>query len=173
MISVFYDLNKLSKKCKFITFVDAFFFNHINTRELDELDKYFLEVIDNAEIKSLSTGLVETFEGLTSIYNISSGCKTLILANHIVKENLDICLDVTNCGENALYEIFDKFAETNLKVFLSYSIFRKEIKDVKVLMNGSTCCTLQKFCTTMKDALGGERNDNSEKIDSKITKIFI
>lgn len=146
MLNIYSDINNLPNNYIFITYIDAFFFNHIDIKDLSTEDKNFMEIIDNAVLLDNDLGTIKTSEGVTSIYNLSTGCKTLIIANYAIKNNLNLCLDINNCGENAIKLLLNAFSDTNLKVYLTYMPFIAQDGDIQVCRDGNIICTFEEYC---------------------------
>ena len=73
-------------------------------KELDALDRHYIKVIDKAKVIEVKGRLfVQSDDGVTTLDNISIGCKTCILANHYS----DKLINLTLCGENAIKALFD------------------------------------------------------------------
>lgn len=70
--------------------------------------KEIIELIDNAKLLDENTGLIKTPMGLTSVNNLSMGCKTALNVAFVRKHpELNIStINVTECGYNALEVIF-------------------------------------------------------------------
>lgn len=86
-------------------------------KDMTELDKEIMGKIDKATY--IGKGGIETPYGITNIYDLSSGTKTVL---NIVN-NPDRIFDATDCGENALEVLFELIDGTDIKIILRHSMF--------------------------------------------------
>lgn len=86
-------------------------------KNMTELDKEIMDKIDGA--KYLGKSGIETPYGITNIYDLSSGSKTVL---NIIN-NPDKIFDATDCGEDALDLLFDIIDGTDIKIILRHSMF--------------------------------------------------
>lgn len=96
---------------------NAFFDNNISARMMDDTSIQLMQRIDGAELLDARNGKIETPYGITDISDLSLGCKTAI--NFIfVKNNRGLypnikAIDATECGWNALEELFTVIENDN------------------------------------------------------------
>ena len=81
---------------------------------LDEIDYHFMRNIDSLRnVHKINGKLVlESPYGLMGLNNLSTGCKTCLLAHHL-KGKL---ISLNQCGENAIFELFsvmEQYGTTN------------------------------------------------------------
>lgn len=101
---------------------ESFFNNNITSREFtqDEID--VIKKIDNAELLDRNTGEIKTPYGLTNIRNLSTGCKTIINFIYINSKRNKYdkikAIEVTECGWNALEELFIQYEKLSSKIEL-------------------------------------------------------
>lgn len=101
---------------------DREFEKEISSQILTDTDIGFMKQIDKvsrADGESITTPI-----GTTDIYHLSTGCKTLIIVNHILNQiGFSDCpiVDITECGENVIKEIFKLIDNTEVQVILKHS----------------------------------------------------
>jgi hypothetical protein len=70
----------------------------------------------------INTGEIRTPYGLTSIRNLSTGCKTILnfiyINSELNKYNQIKAIEVTECGWNALEELFLQYEKLSSKIDL-------------------------------------------------------
>lgn len=141
---------------KVILYIDAFFHKYISGKELNEVQRYFIKEIDNAEIvDDIYCDTIKTEEGLTSIYNLSSGCKVLITADYLIRNNVQKLLILNDCGDNALKLFIKYFQDSNLSVYLTYVPRLPNLNNVPVKYNGLDVCTFKECCNRIYNLMGG------------------
>ncbi len=64
--------------------IDWEFKDNVSNKSIDKKDKEFMWEIDRAEY--LRDGAIVTPFGGTGIENLSTGCKALIIINHVIKQ---------------------------------------------------------------------------------------
>lgn len=113
-------------KCNFklITSIDKHFNSLIMTDgiSLSDMDLKFMKKVDHA-VLSQNVGFINTPFGVTSIINLSTGTKTLILANHSLENEV---LDISQCGYNVIDILFNYM--DNKRYYLSFCIVPKSLK---------------------------------------------
>ena len=101
---------------------ESFFNINISSKEFNYTDIEIIKNIDNAELIDKNTGEIRTPYGLTSIRNLSTGCKTVlnfIYINSTRNKYEQIkAIDVTECGWNALEELFSLYEKINSDTIL-------------------------------------------------------
>lgn len=105
---------EIKSNTNFIDSVDLSFDKEIYSLNIADKDKYYMNVIDEAQY--MGDGYINTPFGKTEIQNLSTGCKTLILLNHMRELNNPV-INIGECGKNVLDIIFDM---DNISVYLDY-----------------------------------------------------
>lgn len=85
---------------------DAYFLKNLAVilKDFNEVDRYYLRKIDKAGTISAGGRLfVQSEDGITTMNNISTGCKTCILDNHFKNRLFNLSL----CGENVIETLFE------------------------------------------------------------------
>lgn len=116
---------------RFIESVDMFFNSIMYNLSITDKDMYYMSSIDKADY--VGNGRIKTVFGDTTIENLSTGCKALILLNHYK----DRVISINECGENALDYVYKDNAEGN--IYLSFAIYPNEYnpkKKVVLCRNG-------------------------------------
>ena len=105
---------------------ESFFRTFVMIKELDEFSLETMRKIDGAELKDAGTGAILTPYGETSIFNLSTGCKTVLNASYIARNRNKFsgikAISGTESGWNALDRLFDaiEYYDTDLKVILEH-----------------------------------------------------
>ncbi len=88
---------------------DAYFNENILSCDFGELELKVIQKIDEASIIDKEQGTIRTPRGITSIDKLSTGCKTILNYLSIIKKSVHEfkVINVTQCGWNALEEIFE------------------------------------------------------------------
>lgn len=76
--------------------------------------------VDNAELIDRSIGTVSTPFGVTGVDNLSTGCQTLLNLLYVRDNHLNVGVDVTGCGTNALDIAFEIADGTDIPLVLRY-----------------------------------------------------
>lgn len=101
---------------------DSFFNLNVNIKANDKLANEVLMKIDRAKLLDERLGTVITPYGACSINDLSSGCKTIInclyLHNNKDKYSNIKAINVTQCGWNALEELFKVMEENGIDINL-------------------------------------------------------
>lgn len=111
-------------KGKLINDCEAFFKLYVRSFDFGELDEEVMKNIDNAVFIDKDGGVIKTPHGITLVTSLSTGCKVVLTYLHVVRNKeqfSEICIDVTECGWNALEELFrcaDSFSNNDNVVFL-------------------------------------------------------
>ena len=114
MVKIYTDKTKLPETLidNIIERNDDFFNAWSIIKSLDKEDMDIIGLIDNATVIDEKSSSIQTKFGVTNYRSLSSGCKTVLNLLYIIKNNLTVAVDVTECGQNALeviFEIIDKF----------------------------------------------------------------
>ena len=88
---------------------DAYFNENILSSDFGELELEVMQKIDEASIIDKEQGTIRTPRGITSIDKLSTGCKTILNYLSIIKKAVYEfkVINITQCGWNALEEIFE------------------------------------------------------------------
>mgnify|MGYP001034593836 CR=1 FL=1 len=88
---------------------DAYFNENILSCDFGELELEVMQKIDEASILDKEQGTIRTPRGITSIDKLSTGCKTILNYLSIIKKAVYEfkVINITQCGWNALEEIFE------------------------------------------------------------------
>ena len=89
---------------------DAFFGANIVLDELRGQSERIMDEIDRARVLDFDTGAIKTPYGVTDIFSLSTGCKTVLNYLHLVRHrnkypDMKAILG-TECGQNALEALF-------------------------------------------------------------------
>ena len=99
---------------------ESFFRNNISPQFFDKECENLMYSIDRAEIIDIKNGAIKTPYGITSIYSLSTGCKTAINVYYVFKNpNIYrelVAVDLTECGYNAIDTIFDLCEKYNINI---------------------------------------------------------
>lgn len=137
MIKIYSDY---AKTTDLILGVDALFNVLISGKEINnEFCTTILQKIDGATLVDVSLGTINTPFGTTSIRHLSTGCKTAILCFYYISRNESKCINVSECGGNALEEIFDLVDDSCVSVMLRHTSFVIDRRH-SYLLNGSVEC---------------------------------
>ena len=119
MVRIYTDYSKFDLN-RVIIDNDSYFYNTITASMLDHFCKKVMEEIDGAVLLDVNLGTIKTKRGITSIDNLSTGTKTVI--NYILSDCSIDAVNVTQCGWNALEELFKYIDITgkNLPVVLKH-----------------------------------------------------
>ena len=90
----------------------------------DATSKRIMRVIDTAEIIDYQLGTVSTPFGITSMQNLSTGCKTALLVHCLCTDTLKfnediVTVELVGCGWNAVQEVIRACIKES--ILLSYS----------------------------------------------------
>ncbi len=144
MNQLFINKNAIQKGTKLIQNIDSYFNSLILTEKLklDDNDIIFLKEIDGSTL-SKDDGYIDTpFSNHVDILKISTGTKTLILANHCSENDI---IDISQCGYNVIEILFNNM--DNKKYYLSFCIIPDNLK-ISVRINNS-----KKLCTNKYELL--------------------
>lgn len=142
-----YNINKVSKGVygmaikiytDYITFEkkqilldnDSFFKINVVAKDFGYTEASVMMEVDGAVLINKELGTVETSKGVTSIDNLSTGCKTIlnylfVLKNPKYNEKIK-AIDVSSCGVNALETLFkvmeklEKLGEKQIALILKH-----------------------------------------------------
>lgn len=92
---------------------DGFFNNNINAGKFNARSIRAITNIDGAELLDAKLGTIKTPYGVTSIYNLSTGCKTVLNYIYLLEARKTIddfrsvkAISANGCGWNAMEELF-------------------------------------------------------------------
>ena len=123
----------------FIGDIESMFDLHLNSKDFDSDDLDIIQKVDKALLIDRSTGLVQTPFGLTSLRNLSTGCKTVLVYNYCRKNNIDKIINITESGANALDVLFDlmcKYNDSCTILYLGHYNLLDSIKDHEYNVDG-------------------------------------
>ena len=107
MINIYKSLQGLDEQTV-IADAEAFFNGYITSKHFGDEEAEAMRRIDHAELLDRETNTVKTPRGVTSIDNLSTGCKTAIVYIYLLRnKGHQNIIDVSGCGLNALDFIFD------------------------------------------------------------------
>lgn len=116
MINIFTDSDRFDLS-KVIIDNDAYFYENITAEKFGTLEEKIINEIDKATIIDKKLGTIKTPRGITSIENLSTGCKTVLNYLHLADCKSDInVIDASQCGYNALEVLFSTIEELNYPV---------------------------------------------------------
>lgn len=100
----------------------------LNLGEKFELDIYTLIMKSIDLVNERKGNIIRNRFGETTLENLSTGCKAVILAVFYNKENIYVSIE--ECGENALDVLFKISERLDLRVYTRYviSVFKPDIK---------------------------------------------
>lgn len=137
------------KKYAYQINIDSFF-KTIQDKSVFNKDVYkkIMRKIDKAEL--LDTDLIETPFGKTTLNNLSTGCKTVILSVFLSEDNVFIPLG--ECGNNALSVLFELSKQYNLKGYVDYPFILRD-KDISCIINDKFVEGANNICDTLEEAI--------------------
>ena len=91
--------------------------------------------VDNAEFLPDSRDMLRTPFGITGVGNLSTGCHTVLNLLYVRDNKLNVGVDVTGCGANALDLAFEYADGTGIPLVLRY-LSVSQCKSRKFLVNG-------------------------------------
>ena len=116
MINIFTDLDRFNRK-EVILDNDAYFYENVTSENFGDLEEQIIKQIDNGVIIDKKLGTVKTLRGITSIDNLSTGCKTVLNYVYISKNKNEIkAIDASYCGYNALEVLFLTIEKVNYPI---------------------------------------------------------
>jgi len=135
---------------------DIFFNKEFRFADLTERDFGLIEKIDNANRLPDDAEQLKTPFGITDIYNLSTGCKTVLN----VLRFPDRIFDCTECGGNALTLLFELIDKTDISIVLSHANFILP-EGMVLFVDGEHAINSR---VRFSAYLGKERAKNNEKI---------
>lgn len=132
MITIYKDEKFIKSKDKdrYVEWVDFYFTdNFVNKITLNEQDLQYMKLIDGAEY--LENNEMVTMFGKTTIANLSSGCKTLLILNHSEELGNPI-VDTDCCGENVMAIICKMKDISIVQSFFFLPEDHSELKNIQV-----------------------------------------
>lgn len=118
-------------KSKFVDDVDIYFnFDLANNLKSDKIIDRILEVIDGAHI--INGNVVETKFGVTTLSNLSTGCKALIIA----LLNPGLTVNFTEVGDNVVELAVELSKNRDLHVYTRNSVVFGKNLDTVVNLDG-------------------------------------
>lgn len=131
MINLYTDLSLIQNLQK-INDVESYFSMIILKEKF--LNKEYTEIMKSIDnIKNRKGSFIETPFGKTSIDNLSTGCKTALLCK--LNRNKNIAINITECGANALKEIFKHSKEENIILFTKIPLHVYGNEKIECILN--------------------------------------
>ena len=125
MIKIYTSKNNTSDSA--INQVDIYFDRHICLRDLDTVELNLMQDTDNATVVDFNTDMIRTPYGVASKDVLSSGCKTLILANYFKRKNISIVLCANECGQNIFPTLFQIVNVSCVSLLLDHSFIPADL----------------------------------------------
>lgn len=123
MINIFVTSKSAKESGKLIIDTnDREFDKEISPKSITDTDIKFMQQID--KVSKTDGQSITTPRGTTDLYHLSTGCKTIIIINHILNQigySGYPIVDITECGENVIKEIFRLIDNTEIHVILKHS----------------------------------------------------
>ena len=120
---------------------EAYFPMFVSVADFQDKDYYALKQIDGATLIDTRLKTIQTPFGVTDIYKISSGCKTVLIYLALLRRK-DVwgkkySLDITECGYNALNVLFAlaNLSEISIPFLLRHGDV-VEVEEFEFLFNG-------------------------------------
>ncbi len=138
MIRIYSGEDKLPKGIICIGSNKGFFHNHISARGLDDYDKKVMMDIDNSEVTDVNNSKIYNikFKTVASLRDLSSGCKTVLNAHYILKNNITgYAINSVNCGGNALSYLYDLCNDTDLVILQRPVVFGEAYTKHNIIYN--------------------------------------
>lgn len=121
--------------------VDIWFNENVTPKDLDEECQGIMKRVDNATLIDKNVGTIQTPFGVTSIYNLSSSCKTVIAAYLLKKTGEAHILNATECGAPAMNEVFRVVKDSNVSLIIQHAFFEAEDGYTFIVNTRHTCTT--------------------------------
>ena len=119
---IYTDKNKAPNNLKFITNVDSYFCEHLDTFSFDDVDYAYIKEIEHLIDYIKESNICVNKFGCFDIKNISTGTKTLLIIRQIAKQKVcNVGIDVTGCGPNVLEYIFDIASDAKIPLILRHT----------------------------------------------------
>ena len=96
MIRVYTDERLISEEI--IRVNDSYFDANISPDMITVKGREYIRKIDNAEIINDVLGTIETPYGCASLFDLSTGVKTLLNLLHVIDGNLNYAINISGCG---------------------------------------------------------------------------
>lgn len=130
MLYIYSSLKSIDRK-KFVNDVEIFFnFDLAYNLKTDEAINKILKTIDGAHI--IAGNVVETKFGVTTLSNLSTGCKALIIA----LLNPGLTVNFTEVGDNVVELAFELSKNRDLHVYTRNSVVFGKNLDTVVNLDG-------------------------------------
>lgn len=140
MISI---ITKINPDERNIIDSEAYFNANISSSDFDDEDLEIMKAIDNASLIDKKLGTIKTDFGITSIKNLSTGCKTVLVYRYLQKKMIPCSLNINECGWNAVKVLFDIADVSNSEIqlllnnsnsilFLKNNTYKFEVNGVSV-----------------------------------------
>ena len=123
---------------------EAFFLVNFKMSQIGDNEIEAMRKIDNAEIVDFSNGTIKTPFGTTSIFDLSTGCKTVLNYITIAKNRAKFdgirAINITESGANAielLFEVMERFKDESVAVVLEHEDETWKCKEREYLIDGT------------------------------------
>lgn len=119
---------------------DSFFEEEENGKTgIDDIDFQVMHKIDGIKFidNIKDPEHTESKFGVVSLFDMSTGCKTAINLHHAIRDKKKVAVDITECGENAIYECFKIANKSQVPLILQHGyIYNLPDGIFKFLING-------------------------------------
>lgn len=99
--------------------IDAAFNVDISGSVIDDVDEEIMYELDSAKLFDRSTDAIITPFGGCFLRNLSTGCKTIIYARHMIMDEDTRVLNANECGANAFDLLCRYIDNSDLSVFMN------------------------------------------------------
>ncbi len=119
VVKLYTDISKFSA-LPIVDDCEATFRALVTAKYFTNIDLDVMWRIDSAKLMDRNTGLVKTSFGLTTINNLSTGCKTALLYLHLGRKGSPVVLSLLECGWNAMDVIFSLQQYDCVKMYIQH-----------------------------------------------------
>ena len=144
----YYTINIVTKKpSKLINNIDGYFNLNLDLKKLSDIALKAILEIDKSSVIDINSGTIKTPYGVTSIMNLSMGCKAVVVYIYLKQQGVsDIVLNITECGANALDVLFsyvEYFHDSDSIFYLGHEDNVISCKNRVYSINGNVCENLR------------------------------
>lgn len=106
---------------------DSYFSTYTSQEDFDEIDRMYMKKIDGAQIldqvnnRAIKSEVVQTKFGITTLQNLSTGLKTLLNIRYLIKRKISAVVNIDECGENVLIDIFNLVDNEDIELLLHHT----------------------------------------------------
>lgn len=138
MIELYTTVKKIPSMYKLIVYPDAVFDTEMgDIGKLTKEELMLIEELEGLKFVEGSSGLLEGRLGRTSLENISTGLKTVLILSYMGRNNKQgFCVNITECGPNYLDYAFEYAYKGGIPVLLRHK-FVLGTKDREIMVNGN------------------------------------